>query len=284
MSAGLDASTLTPGITAPEPSFTTPAMATCACAGAGSKKAAPHTITAQSTTRRMDSSWDADRSVGRNAPTIPAWSAGDNWKQRGWVGLVGRVGPVRPARSKLSDPEALLQLADAVACHRQFRSFLVFHTDEHTVHARVQLLDEGKIGNGGAVNTHEAARIEPRLEIGQRQVDHVVAAARCGKRQLVLREKVRHARDVEDRRPLADAEGEPFEAWHRAELRRQVAREGAHVGVRAPVPRTCTRRGAYAPYPFELVERTGQPVRFDRLEQIVERIDLEGIQRIPIEC
>ena len=39
MSAGLAASTVTPGSTAPDASFTTPAIALCACAAVGSASA-----------------------------------------------------------------------------------------------------------------------------------------------------------------------------------------------------------------------------------------------------
>ncbi len=45
MSAGLAASTVTPGITAPEPSRTTPAIEACAYAMAGSRRRAVETRT-----------------------------------------------------------------------------------------------------------------------------------------------------------------------------------------------------------------------------------------------
>src|SRR6185295_7921 len=59
ISAGLDASTVTPGMTAPVVSLTTPAIATCAWLVRGSRNTAAHKRAVQSTTRRIQisSAW-----------------------------------------------------------------------------------------------------------------------------------------------------------------------------------------------------------------------------------
>jgi hypothetical protein len=51
--ASLDASTVTPGRTAPEASFTVPVMALCACAVAGHNANHPRATSAATVTRRV---------------------------------------------------------------------------------------------------------------------------------------------------------------------------------------------------------------------------------------
>jgi hypothetical protein len=51
MSAGLAASTVTPGSTAPDGSFTTPAIDACANSDAGNNSSEARTIAARNTTR-----------------------------------------------------------------------------------------------------------------------------------------------------------------------------------------------------------------------------------------
>src|SRR6185436_20469812 len=97
-----------------------------------------------------------------------------------------------------------------------------------------------------------------RLQLAERVVDQVFAAAGDGEGELVLREEVRDADDVEDRRALADAGGDPFEPPSRRELLRQLLRERANI------------RRVLASKPFELVERLLEPLGFDRLEQVVD--------------
>src|SRR5260370_17767269 len=55
INTGLDASTVTPGRTAPVPSFTTPAIATCALAMAGTRHTAAPSSAVHKPTRRMTS-------------------------------------------------------------------------------------------------------------------------------------------------------------------------------------------------------------------------------------
>ena len=55
MSAGLDASTVTPGSAAPVPSFTTPAIAACACASRGRTRIAANPTTRLNRRRRIGS-------------------------------------------------------------------------------------------------------------------------------------------------------------------------------------------------------------------------------------
>src|SRR5262249_9090721 len=102
ISAGLDASTVTPGSTAPVPSFTTPAIATCARAVAGSRNAAPHTTAAQNTTRRMDVLLKAmtDWSVSRPDNSTPDARTQLETNKAGGAGRAGRAGtqPVNPKR------------------------------------------------------------------------------------------------------------------------------------------------------------------------------------------
>jgi len=72
---------------------------------------------------------------------------------------------------------------------------------------------------------------------------------------------MRNARRVEQRRPFADARRDPFEFPVRRKLAGQRPRQFAYVGARLP------RK------PLQLVERPVQPLRFDRLQQIVDRVD-----------
>src|SRR4029453_10392335 len=112
MSAGLDASTLTPGMTAPVPSFTTPAIATCAWAGLGNNNAAPHKITADSTTRRMNPLLRlrlTDRSVDRRRQyQLAGLVTNENttgWRDRkGWNGRKGGTIQNLEGRSQKSAP------------------------------------------------------------------------------------------------------------------------------------------------------------------------------------
>ena len=129
------------------------------------------------------------------------------------------------------------------------------------------------------MNADEASRIERRLELAERVVDDVLASVRAGERQLVLREKVRHARHIEDRRAIADARRHAFERtgdrsprkeWRPVpdKLRRELARELTYVGPRLPAQA------------LELVERAIEPLGLDRLQEIVDRIHREGIDRV----
>src|SRR5215203_5388179 len=92
------------------------------------------------------------------------------------------------------------------------------------------------------MDSDEAPRIQTLLQLREGVLNRMIAAAGHGKGQLVLREEMGDAPDLEDRRALADARGNPFQpsAWacpERSrgacpELRGKLARKRADVGPR----------------------------------------------------
>src|SRR5258705_8576264 len=156
ISTGLDASTVTPGRTAPVPSFTTPAIATCALAMAGTKQAAAQSSAVHRTTRRMTSPFRS-ASVCRGLQRLTL---------RGGRAAV-KLKNYRP--SGRSDTEALFQVAHAVSRHGELGLAGVLQADQHpAVQRGEELLHERDIDDRGAMDAREAARVEPRIEVAQR--------------------------------------------------------------------------------------------------------------------
>src|SRR6266851_9310857 len=120
----------------------------------------------------------------------------------GWAGVKSKN--YRP--SGRSDPEALLQVAHAVPRDGELGLSGILEADQHpAVHRGEQLLHERDVHDGRAVDAREAPRIELRVEIAEREVDHMLVAVDDGEGELVLRHDVADLRDVEHRRPFADA-------------------------------------------------------------------------------
>src|SRR5215470_15423139 len=184
ISAGLEASIVTPGRTAPVPSFTTPAIATCAWLVAGSNTTAAHNRAVQSTTRRM---------------TVPSGVVTECRRARyGALRL-----PVKGENTR-SDAQSILQFTRPVAGDGKF-SFLFVLEAHHkaAVNAGKQLLHERHIDNGGAVNPGKPPRVEPLLELGQREIDDVIAAMGAREGELVLRDEMADPCGLENCCPLA---------------------------------------------------------------------------------
>ena len=120
------------------------------------------------------------------------------------------------------------------------------------------------------MNAREAARVEPRLELGQRVVDHVLVAVDDGEGQLVLRREMTDPRDLEHFRALADPRRDPLQPAVRRELSGQLPRERAHV------------RPRLAREPRQLVERLVETLGRDRLEQVIDRVHAERLDRVSI--
>src|SRR2546427_1776832 len=184
------------------------------------------------------------------------------------------------AIDRISDPKLVFQRPDAVAGDAKLCLLLVFQPHEDAaVHPGIKLLDQADVDDRRAMNADEASRIELLLELAERVVDHVLASVRAGERQLVLREKVRDARHIEDCRAVADPRRDPLERTGdrspRKErrpvpdkLRRELARELTDVGPRLPAQA------------LELVERAIEPLGLDRLQEVVDGIHYEGVDRV----
>ena len=94
-----------------------------------------------------------------------------------------------------------------------------------------------------------------------------------GERQLVLREEVRHARDVDQRGPLADPRGDALEPCSPPD--RPSCRASSRASAR-------TSGAGWPRKPFELVERFLEPLRFDRLQQVVHGVHRERVDRVAV--
>src|SRR5438105_4981003 len=153
------------------------------------------------------------------------------------------------------NPQASLEIADAIARDVQLRLLLIFQPDDHAaVNGWKQLLNEADVDDGRAVDSDEAARIELLLELCERVVDCVLASVRDRQSQFVLREEMTDARGVENRRALADARRNPFEPPARRELGRELAREHAHIRGRTSFS-VADEVGSRPEQSIELVER-----------------------------
>ena len=109
------------------------------------------------------------------------------------------------------------------------------------------------------MDAYEPPWIQLLFELGEREIDDVIAAVGHAKRELVPGKKVRHPRDVEKRCPLADARRDACErsGRRRAKVRGELAGQCPNVGPR--------RRTA-----FELVDGAIEPLRLDRFEQVID--------------
>src|SRR6185295_288554 len=93
------------------------------------------------------------------------------------------------SRPGVSDAEPLLQLPDAVAGDGELGLLVVLQAHQDAAVDRgEELLHERDVDDRRAMDAREAARVEARLELAQREVDDVLAAARAGECQLVLRD------------------------------------------------------------------------------------------------
>src|SRR5438094_5054979 len=110
--------------------------------------------------------------------------------------LVSASGRVPPANGQtptflVSNPELVFQRPDPVAGHAELRLLLVFQPHQDAaVHPSVEFLHQADVDDRRAMNTDEAPRIELLLELGERELDDVLASVRAGERQFVLREKM----------------------------------------------------------------------------------------------
>src|SRR5579872_6559799 len=100
-------------------------------------------------------------------------------------------------------PELLFHLGESFARDRQLGRSILQRDDRLAGEPGVDFLDRADVDERRPMDTQPLARIEPRLEIGDGEIERVVLRARCRERQLVLRVKVRHVGDVDEIDALA---------------------------------------------------------------------------------
>src|ERR687898_2096465 len=121
---------------------------------------------------------------------------------RAWTrSAPAKLSPRTPWRS--SNTEALFQVPDTIPGNADLGLPLIFQANDHSaVHVRIDLVDEGDVHHRAAMHAYESARIEPLLELRERVVDDVFAAAERDKRQFVLRHDMADTGNVEDDGPI----------------------------------------------------------------------------------
>jgi hypothetical protein len=120
---------------------------------------------------------------------------------RGPQSALPSPGPQAPSNS-----QPCLQLPHAIARDVELGLLLVLQPDQHAAVDRgEELLHEGDVDDCRAMNAHEAPRIQARFELRQRVVDDVLVTVDDRERELVLGREVADPRDLQHRRPLADA-------------------------------------------------------------------------------
>ena len=88
--------------------------------------------------------------------------------------------------------QSVFQLADAIARNGQFRPFGIFQAHEQAAsEPGMDLIDEIRIDDDGAMNADKARRVEIVFEFGDGTIDHVVIIGSRRIGQFVLCEKVR---------------------------------------------------------------------------------------------
>ena len=123
-------------------------------------------------------------------------------------GLNGRPNGLEGQRSGL-DSQPIFEVAHPIPGHAELGFPVVFQPDEHPIDARIQLGHKRQVGNRRSMDSDEAPRIQTLFQLHERVLNRVIAAAGDGKGQLVLREEMGDAPDLEDRRALADARALP---------------------------------------------------------------------------
>jgi hypothetical protein len=123
--------------------------------------------------------------------------------------------------------------------------------DEAIVHGRINPLDEPQVHDVAAAGAEEHGRIEPPLEALQRRPNQRAVAVEADARVVPLRLEEGDRRDRNE--PAA------FTVPHEHSLE-PLPRRGLRSGG---------QRGAHP------IERCRQPIRMNRLHQVVERVDLE---------
>ena len=132
----------------------------------------------------------------------------------------------------------------------------------------MQLGHPRDVHEDAAIDAQEGPGIEPALELGQRDVEHVLRARGHRIRRAVPGQHVRDVADGDQLHAVARARGEMIEKRRRAELLRQAAQRLADVVVGPAAPRG------------DAVQRSIEPRALDRLEQVVEGVDLERAQGV----
>jgi len=103
-------------------------------------------------------------------------------------------------------------------------------------------------------------------------IDDVPASAGDCERELVLCDEMRDAGDVDERRAVADTRGDALTFPGGCQPRRQLPRQRSNVRARPFA-------GALDP-----IERAREPIHFDRLQEVVDGVGVERVERVRIVC
>src|SRR5581483_1425844 len=168
--------------------------------------------------------------------------------------------------------QTLLESPHAVARDGQFRAAGVPEADEQpAAEPRMHFVNVIRVEQDRPVDADEFVRVEFLFEFGNGPVHDEVPFSRRRISQFVLREKMRDLREVEEPDPLAEPGGDARrpDSGLRTHRRGELLDDSAKVGL--------LRRAAHA---LNLVERAFQLRNLDGLQEVINRIHLEGAERI----
>ena len=128
------------------------------------------------------------------------------------------------------------------------------------------------VDDGRAVDPKPLSRIEPDLEVRDRQVERVVLCSGRGKHQLIFRVEIRHLGEIDEVHAAAGARR------HSHEMLRRLARQ--HVAHLLEQSRHVASGFDAVHDAIELRQRPRQLRAFDGLQQVVDRVHAERVERV----